>query len=144
MIKTPLLTVDIIIEHQDKIVLIRRMNNPYKGHYALPGGFVDVGETVEHAAIREAKEETGLDITIKKLVGVYSDRERDPRGHAVSICFLAIGAGKLCAGSDAEAAGLFEADHLPKLAFDHDKMVTDGIIYETTSRRFGRFVGGNK
>jgi len=135
MIKTPLLTVDIIIKYQDGIVLIRRKNEPYKGHYALPGGFVDVGETVETAAIREAKEETGLDITITKLVGVYSDRERDPRGHAVSLCYLATGHGKLCAGSDAEDAKVFRTSELPETAFDHDQMIDDAfhIMNDNTS-----------
>jgi 8-oxo-dGTP diphosphatase len=126
MIKTPLLTVDIIIKrHHDEIVLIRRKNDPYKGHYALPGGFVDVGETVENAAIREAKEETGLDINIERLVGIYSDRARDPRGHAVSICYLATGHGTLCAGDDAEYAVSLPQDKIPELAFDHDQMITD-------------------
>lgn len=125
MIKTPLLTVDIIIRHRQKIVLIKRKNPPYKGSYALPGGFVDVGETVENAARREAKEETGLDVDIVRLVGVYSDRARDPRGHAVSICYLADGSGTLQAGSDAACAELFDQDRLPELAFDHDRMVLD-------------------
>lgn len=125
MIKTPLLTVDIIIKRQNGIVLIKRKNDPYKGHYALPGGFVDVGETVENAAIREAKEETGLDINIERLVGIYSDRARDPRGHAVSICYLATGHGTLCAGDDAEYAVSLPQDKIPKLAFDHDQMITD-------------------
>lgn len=127
MIQTPLLTVDIIIEYGNRIVLIKRKNDPYKGHYALPGGFVDVGETVENAAIREAKEETGLDITIKKLVGVYSDRERDPRGHAVSICYLATGKGILCAGDDAASATTAFIIGLPRLAFDHDLMIADAF-----------------
>jgi 8-oxo-dGTP diphosphatase len=125
MIKTPLLTVDIIIEYQQKMVVIRRRNDPFKGHYALPGGFVDVGETVENAAIREAKEETGLDIEIVGLVGIYSDRARDVRGHAVSICYAAKGRGHLSAGSDAYDATLFTIDKLPELAFDHSKMVHD-------------------
>ena len=130
MIKTPLLTVDIIIEYQQKVVLIRRKNDPYKGHYALPGGFVDIGETVEDAARREAKEETGLDIEIKRMVGTYSDPTRDPRGHSVSICYLAEGAGTLQAGDDAASAELFEFAMIPKLAFDHNKMVID-MISET-------------
>ena len=125
MIKTPLLTVDIIIERVTGIVLVKRKNDPYKGHYALPGGFVDVGETVEHAAIREAKEETGLDIEIEGLVGIYSDRARDPRGHAVSICYRAKGRGIVCSGSDAECAIVVSLGQLPKLAFDHDKMIDD-------------------
>ena len=133
MIKTPLLTVDIIIKRLNGIVLIKRKNDPYKGHYALPGGFVDVGETVEHAAIREAKEETGLDIEIVKLVGIYSDRARDPRGHAVSICYLATGHGTVCSGSDAEYALSVSLEQLPKLAFDHDKMVADAFGEEIDS-----------
>lgn len=128
MIKTPLLTVDIIIKRQTGIVLIKRKNDPYKGHYALPGGFVDVGETVEHAAIREAKEETGLDIEIVKLVGIYSDRARDPRGHAVSICYLAIGRGELCAGDDAAHALSVSPLSIPHLAFDHDQMIEDAAL----------------
>lgn len=123
MIKTPLLTVDIIIKYRQKIVVIKRMNPPYKGHYALPGGFVDVDETVEHAACREAMEETGLKVTIERLVGVFSERERDPRGHAVSLCYLATGVGTLHAGSDAIVAELYPINEMPKLAFDHDAMV---------------------
>ena len=125
MIKTPLLTVDIIIERVTGIVLIKRKNDPYKGHYALPGGFVDVDETVEHAAIREAKEETGLDIEIEGLVGIYSDRARDPRGHAVSICYYAKGHGTLCAGDDAASATTTFIGSVPHLAFDHDNMIDD-------------------
>ncbi|HQE72151.1 MAG TPA: NUDIX hydrolase, partial [Methanothrix soehngenii] len=83
-IKTPLLAADAVILFQDGIVLIRRNNPPYQGCYALPGGFVEIGETVEEAAIREAREETGLDINLLGLVGVYSDPARDPRGHVVS------------------------------------------------------------
>jgi len=130
MIKTPALTVDIIIEYQQKIVLIRRKNDPFKGNYALPGGFVEVGETLEDAAKREAKEETGLDIEIKELVGIYSDPGRDPRGHTVSACYLAAGSGALSAGTDAADAVLFAPDQIPKLAFDHDRMIADA---------FGRF-----
>lgn len=130
MIKTPLLTVDIIIEYKQKIVLIRRKNDPFKGCFALPGGFVDVGETVETAAHREAKEETGLDIEIIGLVGIYSDRARDPRGHAVSICYIAKGSGSLCAGSDAYDATLFSIEDLPEIAFDHGKMILDNQISE--------------
>lgn len=141
MIKTPLLTVDIVIEYQQKVVLIRRKNDPYKGHYALPGGFVDIGETVEDAARREAKEETGLDIEIKHMVGIYSDHTRDPRGHSVSICYLAKGAGTLRAGDDAASAELFEFAMIPKLAFDHNKMISgaylndEGLTAEISARK---------
>ena len=120
---TPLLTVDIIILVEGKLVLIQRMNPPYQGQWALPGGFVDVGETVEDAATREAKEETGLDVELKGLVGVFSDPNRDPRGHTVTICFTATGHGSLEASSDARAAALFDPDDLPPLAFDHEKII---------------------
>ncbi len=122
---TPLLTVDIIILVEGKLVLIQRMNPPYQGQWALPGGFMDVGETVEDAATREAKEETGLDVELKELVGVFSDPNRDPRGHTVTICFTATGHGSLEASSDARDAALFdpEPDNLPPLAFDHEKII---------------------
>ena len=120
---TPLLTVDALIFHNRKIVLVRRKNIPFKDQFALPGGFVEIGETVEKALIREAKEETGLDIEIIKLIGVYSDPKRDPRGHTVSICYLAKGSGNLKAGSDAKETGLFSLDEIPELAFDHNKII---------------------
>ncbi len=95
--------------------------------FALPGGFIDVGETVENAVIREAKEETGLDIEIIKILGIYSDPKRDPRGHTVSICFIATGHGDLNAGDDAGDVGLFDIDKVPELAFDHNKIIEDAI-----------------
>ena len=113
---TPLLTVDALIIYDGELVLIKRKNPPYKGQFALPGGFVDIGETVEQATIREAKEETGLDINITRLLGVYSDPLRDPRGHTISICFMAYGEGDLRASSDAEDVKLFNLYDLPKLA----------------------------
>ncbi|MEM5801968.1 MAG: NUDIX hydrolase [Candidatus Aenigmatarchaeota archaeon] len=87
--RNPYLAVDVLIVKNKKIVLIRRNKNPWKGKLSLPGGFVEWGETVEQAAIREAKEETGLNVKIKKLLGVYSNPKRDPRGHVVSIAFVA-------------------------------------------------------
>jgi len=126
--QTPALTVDAVIEYQQKLVLIRRKNPPFAGSYALPGGFVEVGESMEDAARREAKEETGLDIDIVRLVGVYSDPGRDPRGHTVSACYLATGSGVLAAGTDAADAELFDFDRIPKLAFDHDRMVSDATL----------------
>jgi len=122
---TPLLTVDTVIIYHGKIVLIRRKNPPYQDHFAIPGGFVEVGETVEAAAVREAKEETGLDVRLMKLLGVYSDPSRDPRGHTVTVCFLALGSGNLKAGSDAKDTGLFGIDEIPELAFDHNKIIED-------------------
>lgn len=121
----PLLTVDAVIRYKEKIVLVKRKNNPFKDMFAFPGGFVDIGETVEHAVIREAKEETGLDIEIVDLVGVYSDMSRDPRGHTVTICYIALGYGELKAGSDAKDVELFEINNIPKLAFDHSKIMED-------------------
>ena len=96
--KTPLLAADAVILFQGGIVLIKRENPPYQGCFALPGGFVEIGETVESAAQREAKEETGLEIELIGLVGIYSDPKRDPRGHIVSAAFLARGKATLSAG----------------------------------------------
>jgi 8-oxo-dGTP diphosphatase len=120
---TPLLTVDTVIIYKGKLVLIKRKNPPFQGHFALPGGFVEIGETVETAAVREAKEETGLEVEIIKLLGVYSEPSRDPRGHTVSVCFLVIGNGNLKAGSDASDTGLFGINEIPELAFDHKKII---------------------
>jgi len=126
-IKTPLLAADAVILFQDGIVLIRRNNPPYQGCYALPGGFVEIGETVEEAAIREAREETGLDINLLGLVGVYSDPARDPRGHVVSVAFLARASGRLQSGSDARSAQVFPREELPRLAFDHEQIIGDAL-----------------
>jgi len=124
--RCPSLVVDIIVVISGGVVLVKRADQPYKGMWALPGGFVEYGERVEEAAAREAKEETGLDIKIKRIVGVYSDPKRDPRGHVVSICFLAEGAGdKLVAGSDAAEARVFKEIPWRSLAFDHAKMLED-------------------
>ena len=126
--RRPLLAVDVIIRRSDDtIVLIKRKNPPFKDFYAIPGGFVEYGETVEAAAIRETKEETGLDVKILKLVGVYSDPERDPRGHVVSIAYLAeqVG-GTLRSSTDAKEVDAFEK--IPKeLAFDHQKILKDAL-----------------
>ncbi len=122
-----MLTVDAVILFGGKIVLIKRDRPPYEGHYALPGGFVEIGENTEDAALREAKEETGLDIADLLLVGVYSDPDRDPRGHTVSICYLAIGKGELKAGSDARSVHRFTPNDLPPLAFDHQDMIRDAL-----------------
>ncbi|AAM03567.1 TPA: NUDIX hydrolase [Methanosarcina acetivorans] len=122
---TPSLTVDAVILFKNKLVLVKRKNPPYQGKFALPGGFVEIGESTEEAASREAFEETGLSVEILKLIGVYSDPERDPRRHTVSVCYLAKGYGDLKSGSDADAAELFEFDSVPELAFDHNKMIND-------------------
>lgn len=126
--KCPLLTVDAFIITEGKYVLIERGNPPFQGRWALPGGFVDVGETVEAAARREAREETGLDVELLALLGVYSDPARDPRGHTVSVVYLARPAGgALNAGDDAARARLFAPGDEVALAFDHDAVVRDAI-----------------
>jgi len=126
--KSPRLTVDGVIIKNKKILLIRRKNEPFKGKWALPGGFVSYGERVEDAVVREVKEETGLDTKIQRLLGVYSDPERDPRGHTVSIAYLLSpkeGAPK--GGDDALEARFFDINDLPSLAFDHDKIIKDAL-----------------
>lgn len=131
MYKTPALTVDaVIICEDDSIVLIKRKKDPYKESWALPGGFVEYGETVESAAIREVKEETGLDVDLCRIVGVYSDPDRDPRGHTVTICYLAIKTGgKLKADTDASDVQCIKKDDTLKLklAFDHDFILKDAL-----------------
>ena len=125
--KTPLLAVDAVILFGKGIVLIKRQNPPYQGCYALPGGFVEAGERAEEAVLREAREETGLEIELLGLVGAYSDPGRDPRGHVVSLCYLARGAGELRSGSDARSAEVFSLQALPAIAFDHRQMIDDAI-----------------
>ncbi len=123
--RNPFPTVDIIIEVEDKIVLIYRKNPPHG--WAIPGGFVDYGETLEDAAKREAKEETNLDIDILYLLGCYSDPKRDPRFHTITTVFVAKGKGELKAKDDAKQARLFKIEEIPwnELAFDHDKILKD-------------------
>ncbi|MBD3402596.1 NUDIX domain-containing protein [candidate division GN15 bacterium] len=127
--QTPALTVDIIIRYpNDEIVLIRRANDPFKNQWAIPGGFVDIGETVEQAAVREAKEETGLEVQLDRLVGVYSDPNRDPRGHTVSVVFLARPTGgTLQADTDAADTRRTADWRSLELAFDHAKILADAL-----------------
>jgi len=119
--------VDLVIEMTDRpgrpIVLVER-GNPPPG-YALPGGFVDVGETVEAAARREALEETGLAVELDRLLGVYSEPGRDPRGHTVSIVFTARASGEPRAGDDAARVVVVSPGQPPPLAFDHARIVAD-------------------
>lgn len=124
----PWLSVDcVVFDDEDRLLLIRRRNPPFQGGYALPGGFVDAGETVEAAALRELREETGLSGTILRLVGVYSDPKRDPRHHTVSVAYLVHVAApdKLVPGDDAAAAEFVSAWKTVSLAFDHRKIVED-------------------
>ena len=114
--------------NEDKILLIKRKNNPYKNKWALPGGFVEYGERVENTVVREVLEETGLKTTVKEIIGVYSDPNRDPRGHTITIVYLLdFINGELKSGDDAADAKFFNLDDLPDLAFDHDKIINDII-----------------
>jgi 8-oxo-dGTP diphosphatase len=121
--RNPYPTVDIIIELPgDRIVLIERKNEPHG--WAIPGGFVDYGERVEQAAVREAKEETGLDVTLSHLLGVWSDPDRDPRFHTMSVVYVASAQGEPKAGDDAAKARAFALDALPEpLCFDHGEII---------------------
>ena len=124
--RNPFPTVDIIVELEGGIVLIQRKNPPYG--WALPGGFVDYGESLEGAAIREAKEEISLDVELVSQLGAYSDPDRDPRQHNISVVFVARSKskGKPVASDDALEVGIFDADSLPKeLAFDHSRILRD-------------------
>ena len=120
----PAVTVDGLVLVDAKLVAVRRRNDPFRGMPALPGGFVELGETTLEAVVREVREETGLETRMVRLVGVFSDPDRDPRGHTVSIAYAleAIG-GRLKAGSDASAIILVNPDDPPKMAFDHNDIV---------------------
>ncbi|HVA55733.1 MAG TPA: NUDIX hydrolase [Gammaproteobacteria bacterium] len=131
---TPLIAIDIIIELMDRpgrpIVLIERCNPPHG--WALPGGFVDVGETLEQAAMREALEETGLKVKLKALLGCYSDPARDSRGHTVSAVYVAESEGQPQAGDDAGKISVIDPLNPPKLAFDHALILSDYRRYRET------------
>jgi len=134
---TPLLAADIIIElvdHSERpVVLIERKYPPHG--WALPGGFVDVGERLEQAAVREALEETGLAVTLTALLGCYSDPRRDPRGHTVSAVYVAEARGEPEARDDAKHAAAFTLDDLPDvLAFDHALIVADYAQFRRSGR----------
>lgn len=125
MPKTPLLTVDaVILDPTHGVVLVRRANPPFAGSWALPGGFVEVGETCEAACAREAAEETGLEVRVVSLVGVFSEPGRDPRGHTVSVAYLCRPVrGELAAASDAADARWFSDVEGVDLAFDHREIL---------------------
>jgi len=126
--RTPNLTADGAILKDGKILLIKRRNEPFKGKWALPGGYVEYGEKVEDTVVREVLEETGLKTKIIDLIGVYSDPNRDPRGHNITVAYsLGIVGGELSSGDDAADAKFFDLDDLPELSFDHDVIIKDVV-----------------
>ncbi len=134
--KNPVPTVDVIIElgNKGEIVLIKRRNPPMG--LAIPGGFVDYGERVEDAAVREAREETGLDVKLKYLLGVYSDPERDSRLHTISTVFVASAKGKPQAGDDAREVVVIRPDAINKpLCFDHERIISDYIKASSSKKQ---------
>ena len=125
---SPSLAVDGVLVKDGNVLLIERRRSPHEGEFALPGGFVQIGETVMDAVLREVREETGIDARVVRLVGVYSDPKRDPRGHTVSVAFLLEHvAGEPVGGDDASDARYFPLDDLPDLAFDHGKILADAL-----------------
>lgn len=122
--KNPSPTADVIVEIGGKVLLIRRGNPPYG--WAIPGGFIDYGESAEDAAVREIREETGIEVENLRQFGVYSDPARDPRFHTLTVVFTATSTGTPLAGDDAAEARLFDLDALPDdLAFDHGRILED-------------------
>jgi 8-oxo-dGTP diphosphatase len=125
--KTPALTVDcVVVDAQERVLLVQRKYPPFKGMYALPGGFVEIGETVEAACRRELLEETGVKAARLQLVGVYSDPNRDPRGHTCSVAFLTrVDRAEAAAGDDAAMAEWVKHWSDKRLAFDHAQILKD-------------------
>mgnify|MGYP000116422264 CR=1 FL=1 len=131
--KNPIPTVDIIIEYKGGIVLIERKNYPFG--WAIPGGFVEYGESCEETAIREAKEETGLDLENLRQFKTYSNPGRDPRFHTISTVFIAKGKGNLKSGDDAKKAGIFKRENLPEnIAFDHKNILMEYFYFKNKLR----------
>jgi len=132
--RNPLPTVDVLIEVGVRIVLVRRKHPP--DGWAIPGGFVETGETVETAGIRESFEETGLRVTLTTLLGVYSDPARDPRHHTISTVYVGRAEGGPVGGDDAAEARLFDEGDLPSpIAFDHAKILADYFRYKKTGEK---------
>ena len=130
--KNPAPTVDLIIETEGGVVLIKRKNPPYG--WALPGGFVDYGESFEDAARREAAEETGLAVILRLQFHTYSDPKRDARQHTASTVFIATATGHPIAADDASQAAIFHRDNLPPLVFDHERILRDYFAFKDTGR----------
>lgn len=123
--RNPAPTVDVLIWHEQRLVLVQRKNPPLG--WALPGGFIDEGEMAQDAAHREMKEETSLDIVLDGLLGVYSNPQRDPRRHTMSVVYVGhpMDAGQIQGGDDAQEARFFDLDALPELVFDHALIIED-------------------
>ncbi|MGA7370256.1 MAG: NUDIX hydrolase [Nitrososphaeraceae archaeon] len=143
--KNPIPTVDIIIEQNSRILMIRRKNEPYKGCLALPGGFVNEGERIEDAATREANEETSLDVGLREILGIYSDPKRDPRGHLMSTVFVGMipvdDNIETVEGSAQDDAAEIEWINLGSLdnsniAFDHKKILYDYKAWKLSGGTF--------
>jgi len=140
----------VILDIRGKVALIRRGNPPFRGKWALPGGFVDVGERIERAILREVKEETGMGVRIASVIGIYSDPKRDPRGHTVSVAFLCRKTtGRMAAGDDAAGIAWFDMEDAigSPLAFDHREILRDAVRANKSlsrrKRRRGRPPGGS-
>jgi 8-oxo-dGTP diphosphatase len=141
--RNPIPTVDVIIEQNSRILMIRRKNDPYKGCLALPGGFVDEGERIEDAARREANEETSLNVHLVDILGVYSDPQRDPRGHLISTVFVGIvPTNNLSVEASAQDDALevewinLEAINKSNIAFDHKKILFDYKVWKESGGTF--------
>lgn len=124
---TPGLTSDAVVVRDDQVLLVKRAKDPFAGAWALPGGFVDVGETTADACLRELREEAGVEGEVVDLLGVYDDPKRDPRGHVVSVAYLVrmVEGRAPRAGDDAAEVAWFDLDALPDLAFDHAEILRD-------------------
>lgn len=126
----PMLTADVMVTNaKGEVLLVRRGNDPFKGCWALPGGFMEMDETIEHCAVRELEEETGLKVSEKdlRLIGVYSAPGRDPRGRTVTAAYaVSVGNEVATAGDDAAEVRWWSLNALPPMAFDHAEIVSDG------------------
>ena len=139
MYRNPIPTTDVVVIDEDRVLLVRRGREPFRGKLALPGGFIEYGETVESAAIREVLEETGIDIELIEILGVYSSPDRDPRKHTMTTVFMAKHThGAPRAGDDAADVVWcpLDSDELADLAFDHSLIVSDAKRWLVSRRTF--------